>query len=245
MRARTLLLGSATAGLLAAGVWIGRATSAPAAGGASTSNPAAPRTAAIAARPAVRPASTRPPALQPRRAPTVPGLAADLVDRDPKVRRAAVRELARDPDADPGALVAAARDGDLEVGVTAAIALGRRHAEGGVPVAELIAIASDRALDDRVRVSALNGLGLVASPEAGGLLAELVARGSTLERSSAAILLAHQDPELAVPALIRALGDADAQVRANAHEALRARSRGRDFGTDAAAWGAWWSARPR
>ena len=66
-----------------------------------------------------------------------------------------------------------------------------------------------------------------------------------MERRTAAILLAHQDPELAVPALIGALGDADEYVRSNAVEALRARSRGREFGLDAAAWRAWWQARPR
>jgi len=63
--------------------------------------------------------------------------------------------------------------------------------------------------------------------------------------ASAAILLVHQDPELAMPALIGALADTDELVRSNALDSLRARSRGRDFGTDAAAWRAWWQARPR
>jgi len=55
----------------------------------------------------------------------------------------------------------------------------------------------------------------------------------------------HQDPEVAVPALIDALADADEVVRANALEALRGRARGRDFGSDAGAWRAWWQSRSR
>lgn len=183
---------------------------------------------------------------QPRVAPAlpaasqVPGLAEDLKDPDPKIRRAAVREAEDAP-----SLLVASRDRDLEVAVMATEALGKLHAKGEVPVAEMIARATDHALDERVRVSALNGLGLVASPEAGQMLAELVHRGDTLERRSAAILLVHQDPAVAMPALIDALADADEVVRANALEALKARARGRDFGSDAGAWRSWWQSRSR
>lgn len=170
----------------------------------------------------------------------VPGLDEDLRDPDPKIRRAAVREAS-----DPGVLLAATRDADQEVAVAAMESLGKLHARGEVPVDQMIARATDRALDERVRVSALNGLGTVASPDAARTLAELVRRGDTVEKRSAAILLSHQDPETAMPALIDALADADEVVRANALEALRLRARGRDFGSDAGAWRSWWQSRSR
>ena len=47
----------------------------------------------------------------------------------------------------------------------------------------------------------------------------------------------------AVPALIRALADADEYVRMNAVESLKHFARGRDFGQDAAAWLRWWQSR--
>lgn len=94
------------------------------------------------------------------------------------------------------------------------------HATGAVPAAELIARASDHALNERVRVTAMNGLATTPSPEAAAFLADLLARGDTAERANAAILVGHQDLEIAVPALIRALGDSSEQVRANAAESL-------------------------
>ena len=170
----------------------------------------------------------------------VPGLAQDLRDPDPKIRRAAMREVD-----DPQILLAASRDPDREVAIVATEALGKLHAAGEVPVSEMIARATDRSLDERVRVSAINGLGLVASPDAARTLAELVHGGDVLERRSAAILLVHQDVDVAIPALIDALADADEVVRSNAQEALRGRSRGRDFGSDAGAWRSWWQSRSR
>lgn len=198
-----------------------------------------PREARIA--PATSPAA--PPVLP--RKPAVPGLAQDLEDADPKVRRAAMREAARDADADPRIFLAASRDPDREVAITATEALAKAHARGELPASELIARATDRSIDERVRVSAINGLGLVPSAEAARALVELVHRGDMLEKRSASILLVHQDPEVAVPALIDALGDADEVVRANALEALRARARGRDFNMDAGAWRSWWQSRSR
>lgn len=186
--------------------------------------------------------TARPPAL-PQRAQPSAALAADLVDANPNVRRAAIKEARAD--ADPAVLLAASRDSDLSVGVLATEALGQRYAKGELPVSELIARATDPSLNDRVRVTALNGLGVISSPDAANLLTDLLSRGTQLERGTAAILLQHQDPELAMPALIRALADADEIVRANVLESLRARSRGRDFGSDAGAWTAWWQSRPR
>jgi HEAT repeat protein len=196
-----------------------------------------PREARIA--PATRAAA---PALPTKHA--VPGLAQDLRDQDPKIRRAAMREAARAGD-DPQIFLGASRDPDREVAIVATEALAKLHANGELPAAELIARATDRSLDERVRASALNGFGVVASPDAARSLVELVHRGDMLERRSAAILLVHQDPELAIPALIDALGDADEVVRGNAQESLRGRARGRDFGSDAGAWRSWWQSRSR
>jgi len=232
--------------LLGAGVWLGRSTTPPpasptAAGpGEAPGGPGAQGPRLAARTPGGSPSLARRPA-----APADPGLAADLSDADPGVRRAAVRELAADRDADPALLLAASRDPDLQVGATAIEALGKLHAEGRIPAQELISRAADRKLDERVRIGALNGLGQVPSPEAAALLVELASRGDVGERRTAAILLVHQDPAAAVPALIGLLGDADEYARSNALESLRARARGRDFGIDAGAWRAWWQARSR
>lgn len=255
---RWLPVAGAAVALLVVGVWLGRSSTSP----SSLSSPSSPPASAPAASGVEASAGRGGPGAQAPRlaartpggapslarrpvAPVDPGLAADLSDADPKVRHAAVRELAADPDADPALLLAASRDPDLQVGFTATEALGKLHAQGQVPVQELVARATDRKLDERVRVSALNGLGQVASPEAAALLVDLASRGDAGERRTAAILLVHQDPAAAVPALISLLGDADEYVRSNALESLRTRSRGRDFGTDAGAWRAWWDARSR
>ena len=71
-------------------------------------------------------------------------------------------------------------------------------------------------------------------------------------RARAAGLDANVDDAIAVPTLIRHLGDPDAVVRLSAHEALRTRT-GRDFGyvpydrpearaAAAERWWAWWQA---
>lgn len=236
MRAARIALAAGALGLVGFGVWLGKSSSAKPEPAAVA---AAPRTAAIPApaRPAPAPVLQRP---APSRA-----LLADLSDADPKVRRAAVREVARDRDADPAVLLAASRDPDISVGILATEGLGRLHAAGLVPASELIARASDHGLNERVRMTAMNGLGTTQSSESAAYLADLLARGDTFERANAAILVGHQDLEIAMPALIRALGDSDPHVRDNALETLRTRSRGRDFGTDAAAWQAWWQSRPR
>ena len=247
MRAPILALGLGVAGLVGFGVWLGRSST------SSTASPAIQTAAADAGSarvlaPAVVPARaarTPAPVLSARRTTTAPapGLAADLVDADPRVRRAAVREAARNGDGDPAVFLAASRDRDVDVGAGAMDALGKLYAEGAVPLKEMVARATDHGLDPRVRVSALNGLGVVANGDAAVVLAELLARGDVDERRSAAILLAHQELAVAVPALIAALRDGDEYVRANALESLRGRARGRDFGNDATAWQAWWQAR--
>ena len=178
------------------------------------------------------------------RAQLAPDLAADLKDANPKVRAIAVRDALRDG-AGADVFRTAVRDSALDVGIAGAEGLGKLHACGEVPAKEMIAIVTDRSLDDRVRVAAINGLGLVPSADAARALADMVHRGDTVEKRSAAILLVHQDADVAVPALIDALADSDEVVRGNALEALRGKARGRDFGSDAGAWRAWWASRSR
>ncbi len=245
MRAKHLALGAGVIALVAFSIWLGRSTAATADAGL-VAHAVPPVTSQQVASSVSRGTARATPVLRATPSkPAIPGLAQDLADADPRIRREAVREAARDGDLDPVVMLAASRDRDLEVGIVATEALGKLHADGRIPAHELIARVTDRSVDERVRVSAINGLGLVASDEAGRFLAELVMRGETTERRSAAILLVHQEPELAVPALIAALGDADEVVRGNALESLRARSRGRDFGSDARAWRTWWQNRAR
>ena len=241
MRISYLALGAAAAGLLGLGVWLGRASSsseaAPAPAAATVSS-TAPRAATVS--------PPRPTAPAPALAkPMSRALAADLDDADVKVRRNATRDLAKQPDTDPQRLLALSRDPDPTVGVLATEGLGRLHAAGSLPASELIARVGDHALDEKVRTAAFNALGVVQSPEAAQYLADLLAKGNTFERLNAAILVGHQDLEIAVPALIGALSDSEPRVRDNALETLRTWTRGRDFGTDAAAWRAWWQSRPR
>jgi hypothetical protein len=242
MKANTLMLAAAAAGLLGAGVWLGRSAASRSAAAALA--PAESRAGATVPIPAASStARVQSPALARRSANASRALLADLRDADPKVRRAAIREVVRGGEPDPELLKTASRDGDLEVAVTATSGLARLLARGELPVHELITRATDHALDERVRTTALNAFAEVPSPESAALLVDLAARGDVFERTSAAILLVHQDEALAMPALIRLLGDQEERVRENALEALRSRSRGRDFGTDIAAWQAWWQSR--
>lgn len=238
---RTILLGGCAALLLGGGYWLGRSSSEP----APVANAAPVRAASIPVA-AVAPThvAVEPTLAPPRPMRTVdPALAADLRDADPDVRRAAMHEAVRDPDVDPTMLLAAAHDRDLEVAGTATIALGKAYAHGDVSATELIAIARDTSLHEKVRGAAFNGVGAVPSADALDLLSQLARSNSASERAVAGILLRNQDLDGAVPLLIGLLRDSDAHVRETAHDSLKSRSRGRDFGEDAAAWQAWWSSR--
>jgi HEAT repeat protein len=232
------LLGVGAGVLVAAGIWLGHATkAAPAAPGPlaapsiASAAIAAPRAPALAhATGAAGPA-------------VAPGLAQDLHDRDPKIRVAAMRELVASDARDPATLLAASHDADLGVAIVATIGLGDLYREGQVSAHDMAARITDHALPEKVRVAAMNGFGVIATPEAAALFTELVAHGADIDRRSAAILLQHQAATTAVPALIAALADSDEYVRMNAVESLRSFARGRDFGTDAAAWQRWWTTR--
>jgi HEAT repeat protein len=231
---KALLFATCVAALAGGGYWLGRSSneSTPAASPSSV----APRAAAIRTTPVA--VAAAPVLVTPS---SSPELVADLRDADPKIRRAAIREVARDGDVQ--LLLDASRDRDLEVSATATIALGKAYRDGRIPVGELVTRAQDPSIHVKVRSEALNGLGAVPSPEAAALLAGLAASSSVDDRASAAILLRNQDMALAVPALITALGDPEARVREVARDSLVARSRGRDFGEDRAAWQAWWQSR--
>ena len=213
--------------------------------GSATRPPRAPRRHTEADRsPPQRPRASR--VAGPRAAATaVPG--SPPISRIPIRGSAPPRCRSREAgDADDPARSAASRDPDLERRrVPRPTALAKAYAAGNVPVGEMVARATDHQLPDRVRVAAANGLGTIATPEAAHVLVDQAARGDVLERRSAVILLQHQDVELAIPVLIDALADGDEYVRQNAVESLRARSRGRDFGMDAARWRTWWQSRPR
>jgi HEAT repeat protein len=225
-------------GVLAIGVWLGgqRAaahvpptTPAP----VHATAPTLPASLSPRARAAARASTPQLPAK-----PMVPGLAEDLRDPDPRVRRTAIDETD-----DARVLADASRDASLDVAVAATEGLARLYRDGAIDARELVARAGDAPA--KVRVAAINGLGLVPSPDSAAALAQLLATGGEIERRSAAIVLVHQDPHLAVPALIGALRDADDNVRMNAREALRTIARGRDLGDDAGAWLQWWQARAR
>ncbi|MEO8552380.1 MAG: HEAT repeat domain-containing protein [Kofleriaceae bacterium] len=228
-----MIIGVSAATLAGFALWLGHATT------SSDAAPAAEKRIAVVAPPhapghlAARPAPAMP----------APGLAADLRDPDPRVRRAAVTELAHSDARDPATLLAASRDPDPNVALAATEGLGALYRDGRITAKELADRITDHALGEKIRVAAMNELGIVPAKDAATLLADLVAHGDVGERRSAAILLSHQDPAVAVPALIGVLADADEYVRLNAVESLKQLARGRDFGQDAAAWTRWWQSR--
>lgn len=227
---RFALLAVLGAALVAFALYLGHATAAAPVPSAMAPAPPAPRAARAARRPSITHT-------------VAPDLAADLHDANPRVRRAAIAELAHSDASDPATLLAASHDGDLGVAVAATEGLGTLYRDGQLSAHDLAVRVTDHALPEKVRVTAMNGLGVVASHDGAALFQDLIVHGDSTERRSAAILLSHQDAALAVPSLIAALGDGDDVVRANAAESLRRFARGRDFGQDAAAWSRWWQSR--
>lgn len=232
-RTLAIVLGGAILGL---GLWLGRSSSSSSSKVQieSTEQRAEPieRAPARRAQAPVLPALQRP----------AKGLAADLVASDPKVRLAAVREVVRTGD-DAQTVLVASRDPDFSIAGIAIGALGSLYAAGQVTTADMLARAADRTGGPRIHLMALNAVGAVAHPDTAKFLGQLATTGSVVERRAASALLGSQAPDDAIPALIRALADEDEYVRDNAITGLRSLSRGRDFGTDAGAWQAWWQAR--
>ncbi len=234
-RLQLALVGAAAVALVAIGYGFGRSTS-------TTSSPAIAPDVATPVRASAIPTTAAPTLATPRHPPDRE-LARDLKDADPRVRTTALRDYLKDPSLDPQVLLAASRDPDLGVAFLAVDELGRQYAAGNVAASELIARATDRSLPEKVRMAALNGVAAVATPETARLLIGMLASADPIERRAAAALLRNQDRELAVPALIGAVADSDDTVRDTAVASLRGFSRGRDFGTDAAAWRGWWQSR--
>lgn len=233
MNVRHAIIGVAGATVIGFALWLGHVAS-------SSGAAPEPRSAVVAPPHAPGHLHDQRPAMP---AATAPDLAADLKDRDPKVRRAAIAELAHSDARDPATLLAASRDPDPNVALAATEGLGVLYRDGRISAKDLSERITDHAIAEKIRVAAMNELGIVPAQEAAALLVDLVARGDVTERRSAAILLQHQDAAAAVPALIAALADADEYVRMNAVESLKHFARGRDFGQDAAAWTRWWQGR--
>ncbi|MER6256570.1 fumarate reductase/succinate dehydrogenase flavoprotein subunit [Streptomyces sp. NPDC001584] len=142
--------------------------------------------------------------------------AASLADADPEVRIHAVRALVS-VDAVPQ-LAAAAADPAREVRVAVAKGLASVHAPAPAPLDPLLADA-----DPLVRGAALGALASVGCPDgyARTAVAALAAPAWQV-RAGAAAGLSAAAPETAVPALAKALADANADVRKAAVLALLA-----------------------
>lgn len=233
MRGKLIALGTGAVALFGFGIWLGAQR-------AAAEQPHVTAQVDRPALPALR--ATRPVVLASAK-PAMPGLEQDLRDPDPRVRRNAIAELATSDAADPATLLAASRDANVDVALAGAEGLGALYRDGRIGADKLGALATDPAAPAKVRVVAINGLGLVPSPEGAAALAELVHSADDYAKRSAAILLVHQDPAVAVPALIGALRDSDENTRQNARESLRTLARGRDLGDDASAWQRWWADR--
>lgn len=164
--------------------------------------------------PAVRSAALE--ALRALRLGDVQAYAASLADADPEVRIHAVRALVS-VDAVPE-LAAAAADPAREVRVAVAKGLASVHAPAPGPLDPLLVDA-----DPLVRGAALGALASVGCP--GGYARTAVAAladAAWQVRAGAAAGLSAAAPETAVPALAKALADANADVRKAAVLALLA-----------------------
>ncbi|MFD3468471.1 fumarate reductase/succinate dehydrogenase flavoprotein subunit [Streptomyces sp. NPDC058682] len=164
--------------------------------------------------PAVRSAALE--ALRALRLGDVQAYAASLADADPEVRIHAVRALVS-VDAVPE-LAAAATDPAREVRVAVAKGLASVHAPAPGPLDPLLADA-----DPLVRGAALGALASVGCPDGYARTAvAALADAAWQVRAGAAAGLSAAAPHTAVPALAKALADANADVRKAAVLALLA-----------------------
>ncbi|MFI8386571.1 fumarate reductase/succinate dehydrogenase flavoprotein subunit [Streptomyces sp. NPDC085540] len=164
--------------------------------------------------PAVRSAALE--ALRALRLGDVQAYAASLADADPEVRIHAVRALVS-VDAVPE-LAAAAADPAREVRVAVAKGLASVHAPAPGPLDPLLADA-----DPLVRGAALGALASVGCPDGYARTAvAALANAAWQVRAGAAAGLSAAAPHTAVPALAKALADANADVRKAAVLALLA-----------------------
>jgi HEAT repeat protein len=169
-------------------------------------------------------------------------------DADAHVRLVAVAALADcAAPGDADALVAfidRLRDGDAQVREEAAVALGRENAPDAVaPLARTVtAVLADPARADvLVASAALVSLGRTRDPAALPALRAALHDPDWRLRASAAAGLGRLRLPAVVPDLLDALDDKSPSVRATALETL-VDAAGRDGGTDAKSWRAWWKA---
>lgn len=168
--------------------------------------------------------------------------AQDLTDPSPSVRLKAIQEVAADPTPEAVARVEAAlNDADLSVSATAGRVLGELYERDLVPAQTLIEKVSDPVLPLKSRGGMLSALAGKPSPDVLPFLLERLRNGQPEERRMLAGTIGYQGVQIAVPALLDALGDPDEWVRYNAAEALTYISRGRNFGSDRGEWEAWWN----
>ncbi len=105
----------------------------------------------------------------------VPAILPHLRHPEPRVRRTAVRALWKlgGPEAEPH-LLAQMKDTDAETIQEILFALGQLHSVAGVP--QVMELAQDKRVLERIRIQALETLGLIASPKALPVLVECMRR---------------------------------------------------------------------
>ena len=161
-------------------------------------------------------------------------------DAEPAVRAHAMAELAHGTTRDSGLLILQGiRDESELVSEMAAGRAGAALAAGTVTPSEIDVLARDVELPRKTRILLVNSLGRMQSAEATRLLLDLAETGDEEERRNAMALLPNQGLEIAAPALVAGLADADRWVRYNAHEQLQRLGEGHDFGEDPQKWSEW------
>jgi HEAT repeat protein len=167
------------------------------------------------------------------------------------VRLVAVRALAdcaaADDDDATLAFIDRLRDADAQVREEAAVALGREGCRDAVaPLARVVAavLADAERADRLVASAALVSLGRTRDAAALPALREAMRDADWRLRASAVAGLGRLRLVEAVPDLLAALDDKSPSVRATALEPLVAVA-GKDGGTDAKSWRAWWKAKER
>jgi hypothetical protein len=149
----------------------------------------------------------------------VPAILTHLRHPEPRVRRTAVRALWKlgGPVAEPH-LLAQMKDTDVETIQEILFALGQLRSEAGVP--QVVELAQDKRVLERIRIQALDTLGLIASPKALPVLLECLRRKGFFGGGET------QPIRLAAAKALAALGTPEA--RAALQRAVQAEPKGED-----------------
>lgn len=165
-----------------------------------------------------------------------------LNDAVPGVRLSVIEDIATEPGPEAvEMLTLALSDSSVSVAARAGETLGNLYLKGLVPAETMIEKAKDSSIGFKARMGIISGLSKKPDPQAVEFLKQLMKSGSAEERRIAAGMIGYQGVDVAVPALLDALGDMDESVRYNVEEALNRISRGQDFGQDQKKWAAWWN----